>query len=747
MRVKAAGGAILACDIHTSFFYRLGLWSHRYRWLIIVFWAVVLAGSGALAPRVGSVLTSGFGEQDTEAHRGFALLEEEGILNQAVIILVFSHDTLTVEAPVYRTSAQTVLTAVSRYPGAASADSFFSTGNPNLVSPDGRTTFAVVGLNIPLDDVLDETPRIRATIPEVELDVWVTGGSAIFSDINEYTGRDLRRAEIITFPVVALALLLIFRTVVSVAAPITIGMMGLGITLAVIYLLGLVTSMSVFSMNTATLLGVGAAIDYSLLMVSRFREELEGRDVRDSVAVTVATAGRAILFSGITTALGLVGLLIFELSMLRSIGIGGIVVIGASVMVALTLVPALLSVLGRRIDALPILPASLYRSGRFWRTLAGWVIRRPLLIMVPVIVALLALGIPFLQVKLGIPWASVLPEEAESRQGWEKVSEELGEGALVPILVAARFEDEVVSPDSVAALHRYSQMARELPGVTRVESLVDVGPGWTLEQYQALYASPEARESPEVEAALREFGGGHVTMVSIYTDYEMNSDEARETVRQLRGYAGEGEFMVSGATASLMDAVDAMYDAFPWALALVTVSVYVVLMVLFRSVVIPLKALVMNGMSVFASYGALVFIFQQGRLEGVLNFTSTGFLEATIPILLFTILFGLSMDYEVFLLTRIKEIYDESGDNASSVALGLEKTGRIITSAALVLVLVAGSFTFGDIIIIKALGLGIALAICLDSTVVRALLAPALMKVLGDRNWWAPSPLRRVLPP
>ena len=595
------------------------------------------------------MLTSGFGEQDTEARQAFQILEEEGILNEAVIILVLSHDSLTYKTLSMRHAPRPFFPPLAGYPGVARVDSFFATGNTNLVSPDGRTTFAIAGLDIPLDDVLDEVPKIRDSIPDVELEVWVTGGSAIFSDINEYTGRDLRRAEIITFPVVSFCvLLLIFRTVVSVAAPIAIGAMGLGITLAVIYLLGLVTPMSVFAMNTATLLGVGAAIDYSLLMVSRYREELSDRGVEESVAVTVATAGRAILFSGITTALGLMGLLIFELSMLRSIGIGGMVVIAASVVVALTLVPALLSVIGRRIDALPILPERLYRNGRFWRTLASWVIRRPLLVMVPVIVVLLALGIPFLQVKLGIPWASVLPEEAESRQGWEKVSEEFGEGALVPILVAARFEEEVVNPDNVAALHRYSQMARELPGVTRVEGIVDVGPGWTVEQYQALYASAEARGSPELASALEEFGGGRVTMVSIYTVYEMNSEEARDTVRSLRAYEGEGEFLVSGATASLMDAVDAMYDAFPWALVLVTVSVYIVLAVLFRSVVIPLKALVMNGMSVFASYGALVFIFQQGHLEGLLNFTSTGFLEATIPILLFTILFGLSMDYEVF---------------------------------------------------------------------------------------------------
>ena len=705
----------------------------------------VLVGCAFLAPRVESVLTSGFGEQDTEAQRAFEILEEEGVLNQAIVIPVFSHDTLTVHDPAYEARAQTVLSALEQYPGVARIDSYFSSRNENLVSPDGRTTYALVGLDIPLDEVLDEVPKMRAVVPEVDLDVWLTGGSAIFSDINEYTGKDLRRAEFITFPLVALALLVIFRTVVSVAAPLAIGLLGLGITLTAIYLLGLVTSMSVFALNTATLLGVGAAIDYSLLMVSRFREELERHSVEESVALTVGMAGRAILFSGITTALGLAGLLIFELSMLRSIGIGGIVVIAASVAVALTLVPALLSVVGRRIDSLPILPARLYRGGNFWRTLAGRVTRRPLLVMLPVIVALLALGTPFLQVKLGVPWASVLPEEAESRQGWEKVSEELGEGALVPILIAARFEDDVTDPDNLVALHAYTRSARDLPGVTRVESLVDVEEGVTLEQYQSIYSNAEARASPEVRDVLDEFGGGNTTMVLIYTVYEMNSDEARDTVRRLRSYDGDGDYLVSGATASLMDAVEAMYDAFPWALALITVSVYLVLTFLFRSVVIPLKALVMNGMSVFASYGALVFIFQQGNLEGLLNFTSTGFLEATLPILLFTILFGLSMDYEVFLLTRIREIYDETGDNAQSVALGLEKTGRIITSAALVLVLVAGSFTFGDIIIIKALGLGIALAIFLDSTVVRALLVPSLMKVLGDLNWWAPAWMRGVL--
>ena len=735
--------------MENSLFYRFGRWVYRRRWAVIGVWVVVLVLSAILAPRVGSVLKSGFGEQSTEARKGLDLLEASEILSPTVLVIVFSSDDLLVESPGYRARVETALSGLAGFPGLEDVETVYGSGDGRLISEDGHTTVALAFFDVELDEALDMVPEVRDRIPPVGLDVWVTGAAAIFSDINQFTGEDLRRAEIITFPLVAVALLLIFGTVVSVAAPLAIGAFGLTFTLAAIYLLGLVTDMSVFSMNTATLLGVGAAIDYSLLMVSRFREELPSRSVEDSVCVTVATAGRAILFSAVTTVLGLTGLLIFELTMLRSIGIGGIVVISVSLMVALTLLPALLGIMGGRIDALPVMPKALYNRNMFWRALASWVMSHPLLVMVPLVVFLLALGTPFLNARLGIPWAGVLPIEAESRRGWDVAVEKFGEGELAPVLVAATSGRGVLAPESLGAIYDYSRAAASIEGVTRVESIVDLRPDITRDGYRLLYTDPSAPGTSEIADILEEFGGGETTMVRIYTTFDINSDQARGVVKDLRALApGEGvSFFVTGASASLMDAVDAMYSVFPWALALVMVSVYLVLMVLFRSVVVPLKAIVMNGMSIFASYGALVFIFQQGHFEGLLNFTSTGFLEATLPILLFMILFGLSMDYEVFLLVRIKEIYDATGDNTASVALGLERTGRIITSAALVLVLVSGSFAFGDIIIIKALGLGIAIAIFLDSTVVRALLVPALMRVLGDLNWWAPGFVKKVLPP
>ncbi|MEE9199805.1 MAG: MMPL family transporter [Dehalococcoidia bacterium] len=728
--------------------HRFGRWVYRHRWVVILLWLLLLVGSGILAPRVGSVLKGGFGEQNTEARRGLDLLEADVGLSPSVLVLVFSSDNLIVDSDRYRIQVESALAGLEDMPELDRIDTVYSTGNRRMVSDDGHTTYALVFVDIELNDSVDMIPDIRRRIRPGELDMWLTGASAIFSDINAVTEKDLQRAELITFPLVAIALLLIFGTLVSVAAPLAIGGIGLTITLAVIYLLGRVTDMSTFSLNTASLLGVGVAIDYSLLMVNRFREELQHRSVEESVGVTVATAGKAIVFSAATTVLGLAGLLTFELMMLRSIGLGGIVVILASMAVALTLLPAMLGVVGHHIDAAPILPARLLSRGLFWRRLASWVMAHPFLVIVPLIIFLLILGTPFLNGRLGLPWAGVLPPDVEARQGWDLAVRELGEGELTPILVAATSEEGVLTSRNLDTLYDFTRAVEGVDGVGRIESIVNLGPGITKEQYRLLYSGQSPSSIPELSDTLEELGGGRTTMLRIYSPFSINSEEAQRVVREVRAAAPDGEltFLITGASASLMDAVDAMYDDFPRALVLVIVSVYLVLLVLFRSVILPLKAIVMNGMSIFASYGALVFIFQQGHFEGLLNFTSSGFLEATLPILLFMILFGLSMDYEVFLLSRIKEIYDTTGDNTLSVALGLERTGKIITSAALVLVLVAGSFALGDIIIIKALGLGIAIAIFLDSTVVRALLVPALMRILGDLNWWAPRVLKKALP-
>jgi RND superfamily putative drug exporter len=525
------------------------------------------------------------------------------------------------------------------------------------------------------------------------------------------------------------------------------GVISVTSTLALVYLLAQVTDMSVFVLNIASFLGVGMAVDYSLLMVSRFREELAGRDTQDAVAVTCATAGKAIVFSAGTSVIGLSGLLFFEFMMLRSLGVGGIIVILFSMLMALSLVPALLAVLGQRIDALPVIPRRL-GAGRFWFRLSRWVMRHPVAVIVPVSTALLLLGAPFLGVKLGSPWASILPEDAESRRGWEVVAEEFGPGELTPIVVVSTSETGVLSEENLQAAYDFAERLLRDPRVDRVDSIVTVDPSITLDQYRRMYSSDTPRQPEDRKAALAlaelTSDSRDTSMMRVFSRHHPVSDETKSLVDDIRAAPPGGDLQSSltGVTPDLMDTVDRMYSDFPKVIIFVTITTYVALFWLFRSVVLPLKAVIMNAMSILASFGALVFVFQQGHFQSLLGFTSEGFVEASVPILLFSLLFGLSMDYEVFLLSRIKEDYEATGDTIGSIATGMERSGKVITSAALILILVASGFATGDILIVKALGFGIALAIFIDATIVRALLAPALMRLMSDLNWWAPSFLK-----
>ena len=730
--------------------YRLGTQMVRFKWLVIGLWAAAFAVAIVLAPRATSNLSGGFGRADTESRRALDLLEEKLGIQESAMILVFSHDELTADDPEYKRAVETTLAPLSTRPEVGEILTAYNSASPGLVSEDGRTSYAMITLKGTIDEALDNYSGVREGLQTpTGFQMWGTGGIAIFSDLNAVSEEDLQRAERISFPLVLVALALVFGTLVAAGLPVAMAGLSVTMTLALVFLLSQVTDMSIFVLNIASFLGIGMAVDYTLLIVNRFREELPHRSREEAVGVTMATAGRAILFSGLTSVVGLSGLLLFPYMVLRSMGIGGVSVILLSMLLAMTLVPAILGVVGPRINALSVVRVIPSPHG-VWSRLAWGVMRHPVLVAVPIMGGLLLLGTPFLDAKIGAPWASILPEGAESRRGWEVAERELGAGELSPMVIAARAPESVLARNAIAALYDYTRRLEAKPGVRRVESMVtlNAAPSLTLEQYLAIYSAPDLIWSPEVREELAELAAGDTTVISVFTDFAPVSDEAKAFVRELRAepIGGGLTTLVTGATADLMDANDTMYRYFPLVILYVVVTIYVVLLLLFRSVVLPLKAVLMNGMSIFASYGALVFIFQQGHFGSILGFTAHGSLETTVPIILFCILFGLSMDYEVFLLSRIKEIYDETGENTASVALGLERTGRIITSAAGILVLVAGAFVTSDVIVIKALGLGIAIAILLDATVVRALLVPTLMRIMGDWNWWAPRFLLRVLP-
>ena len=564
----------------------------------------------------------------------------------------------------------------------------------------------------------------------------------------------------ISLPLAALALLLVFGSVVAAGVPLVVGGTSVLVALGLIYLAASVTPMSIFVLNLATLLGLGLGVDYSLLLTSRFREELSKRPssdpgqarVDEAVRITIATAGRAVFFSGLTVLLGLLGLVLFEFMILRSVGIAGAIVVGLAVLAALTLLPALLTRFGRHLDRFAIRRvAARPGSEGPWARLARRVMERPVAVLIPTLALLLLLGSPFLHVRFNSPDASILPPNVPSRAAFDRLRDAFGEGEFAPIVIAIRTEGTATSPASLASLFDYSRRIAADPRVTRVDSLVDVDPRMTLAQYQLLYADPNGPRDRFTATVLASTTKADLTAFTITTPFGPNRDEGRALVRALRSPAGDlapparTAILIGGGAADVTDVVDGVAADFPRTALFIIVTTYLVLFALLRSVILPAKALLMNALSITASFGALVWIFQDGNLSALLGFQPIGFVETTQPVILFCVLFGLSMDYEVFLLSRMKEVWDTTGDNTEAVARGLERSGRIVTSAALIVVVVAGSFAFADIVLIKALGLGVAIAVALDATVVRALLVPATMRLLGRWNWWMPAALERFV--
>ena len=734
-------------------FYQFGKLTVRFRWPIILFWAIVLILTIPFALRAASSLKGGFGEADTESRRALDILRDDLGITESSMVVVFSSESLNARDPRYADEVQRILSPMAEMPEVVDITTFYNSTGSRMVSDDGYTTFSIVKLDREVDEAVDLVPELReklneAIAPDGALKAWATGGIPIFSDLNRASERDLRRGEAISLPLVLVALILIFGGLVAAGLPVTMGAISVSTALATLFLIAQITDVSIFALNIVSFLGLGVAVDYSLLIVTRFREELEENHADEAVARTIATSGKALLFSGITSVLGLSGLLMFKFMMLRSIGLGGMLVILISFSIATTLLPAILSVLGHRVNRLSLIRSRPRREGpRFWHHLASWVMRHPFRVSIPMIAFLVLLGVPFLGVNIGAPWATVLPPEADSRQGWDVLETEMGPGTLSPIVIVARSPNNILAPDNIGNIYDILQTLQDNPQVDRVESLVTLDASLGRAEYQALYSN-SGLWNAQVNRLVEELAREHTMVIRVFSHSPPMSNETKEIVRDIRStQVGDNlELLVTGVTADLEDSIDVMYQDFPFVVLYVMAATYIALFFLFRSVLLPLKAILLNGLSIFASYGALVYIFQQGHFQSILGFQPEGTIESTIPILLFSIIFGLSMDYEVFLLSRVKEIYDTTGDNALSVAQGLERTGKVITSAALVLVLVAASFSTGDIIVIKALGLGTAIAIFLDATVVRSLLVPALMLILGDWNWWCPAFLRRLVP-
>jgi len=634
--------------------------------------------------------------------------------NDADVVVLYRSATRTVGDPAYR---QAVTAALNRLPRAdvARVSTYWSTGSPRLVSADRHATYAVLQLT-GADDAArqDSYKAIKTELTPASLvasgvTARVGGTVPMEAAINSEVTANIAKAELFSMPVLLILLLVIFGSLAAAALPVAIGGIAILGSFAVLRLLTMATTVSVYSVNITTILGLGLGIDYGLFMVTRFREELHRQPtVERAVARTVATAGRTVAVSGITVALALTSLMLFPEDFLRSMGFGGVATVAVDMLAALTV---LLAVLGPRVNALRI-RRSVHRpvrdeSSGAWYRLAHSVMRRPAVYATVIVVGLLALGAPFLRISWGGTDARTLPAASTVRQ----VSEALD--SQFPVNSTAPVEALVTGARAPAQLTAYLHRIDAIPGVTgaRVTGIK-----------------------------------GNVARIDVGYQPAPVSAAARHVVTQIRDLAppAGAAVLVGGTTAGLVDELASLGATLPWMALLTGVSTFVLLFLAFGSVVLPLKAIVMNVLSLSATFGVVVWIFQWGHLSRLLQFTPTGSIDPTMPILMLAIIFGLSMDYEVFLLSRIRERYDQTGDNTAAVASGLQRTGGLITSLALLLIIVVGAFSASGITFIKLMGVGMIVALLVDATIIRVLLVPATMRLLGRANWWAPRPLRRL---
>ena len=750
-------------------FEALGRFSYRFRWFVIGLWVVLFGVSVAATPLLADVLQGGFNDPDAPAQQAGVLVQSEFAQGPTNLLIVFQSDEWQATDEAFQAAQQAALDALiaADIPHLQTIQTYASTGNPLLVSDDGRSSVAVLDFAASSQDVQKDVQRIRAALPDTGLSAYVTGEAAVHEDLTAFSFRDLRRVELYAIPLALLALVFVFGSLVSAALPVITGGLAVTVTLGGMYLLGRATSMSIFVMNTATLLGLAVAIDYALFMVSRFREELHrGATTQEAVVVTTARAGRSVFYSGMAVMVGVVGLAFFPSPGLRSLGIGGALVVFFSVAATLTFMPALMGVLGHRVNALSIIKLHAAHESRRWRRWADLVLKRPWLTIAITVVLIALVAAPAVTMKMQMSSSDTLPPAAESRQGLDILEDEFDRESLSPISVLLTWEgQEGIDMGRAASLFLYGQQIAQIPGVDSVLSPFTLGglgddPAALAEfwpQFQGLLNDPDGFEVPpegiavagqtisadqleQFKQLVRASVAPGAVLYRAVSGTAPDSAQSRGIVEQLlaTGAPAGYELHVAGETASGYDFFKELRDWFPWVIAWVVVTSFLVFVLLLRSLLLPLLAVAVNLLTIAMSYGLLVLLFQNGAFESLLRFTSTGGIDAIVPVVLLCVLFGITMDYAVFMLTRMQERWVRTGDNREAVTVGIVRTGRIILSAALLVVIVTGAFAFTSIAETKMLGLGIALAIIVDVVLIRMTLLPALMIYFGRANWWWP---------
>ena len=714
----------------------LGDLCYRLRKVILAVWIIVVVGLSFFAYQLPSILKgSGFVMEGSFADANAILREDFGIYESTLLFVFEQPDNLSdeqfgeaVTASVERLQAlplEALADTASPYPGEAIRV------DPEMLQ-DG-VAYASLSFDMLTVDMGDNIALVREAVAELQDDpipVGLTGAPIIEEDLNKASQEDLTRAEMIGLPVAMLVLLFAFGGLVAASLPLIIGLISVVSTLGVLYFFGLQMELSIFLLNVVVMLGLALGIDFALLFVNRFRQELKQHSVQESVRISVRTAGESIIFSGLCVFIGLAGMLFIQIDLFKIIALGGMTVVFFSILSALTLLPALLSLLGPRINRLMILKERPEKRSA-WLSFASFVMRRPVIMALAAFLILLASSIPIKDMVLRVPAADALPDGYESKVAYDLYEDTFRNSQVSEIVVLAETTDPATDPEALQELYALTERLAADPLVNEVESPFSLAGGLNADQISAMLADPAS--SAQLAPLFEQLTSGNRTLLQVELNSEPYAQATQDWVRDWDRVDEGVSLLVGGYAKFNQEIFDEISQKIVYTLLFILSATYLILFLAFRSVLIPLKAILMNALSLSATFGIIVWLFQ----NGMFGLTATD-IALFIPIFIFSIVFGLSTDYEVFLISRIQEIYRETGNNNEATLQGLALTSKIITSAAAIMIVITGAFAFTGVMPVKQLGVGIALAIFIDATIVRMILVPSMMKLMGRWNWWAP---------
>jgi putative drug exporter of the RND superfamily len=746
------GPALTGTSGGRSTFSRMGAFAVRRPWWVLAAWILVFLAMGPFLGKLTNRLSQGgFEVPGSQSFRVKQAIEND-FKGQFEFsdLLVFNSPTLMADDPQFKQAVGAVRDALAEAPGVGAVSDPY-TSPATSISKDRHTVTSFVGLTDDQNEALRHADDLNEAVEKASrgsgVRALLTGSAPFYAEFSEITTHDLERAEKVALPISLLILVLAFGSLVAAGMPLALALLSLAISFGVISIIAASTTVSIFAQNVASMIGIGVGIDYSLFILNRYREGLQdGMPVPEAVAHSIATSGKAVFVSGLTVVVALSGTQLVNLAAFKSMGFSAMIAVFFAAAAALTLLPALLGLVGTRINSLRLWGRGGTGDSRLWHRWATLVMRRPWVALVLSLGIILLLAAPALHLKLGSSGPDILPRESTPRIAFEISAKAFGAGQVSPAQILI-IDPRGVKAGGFADLYRLSREIAKDPEVARVDSIANLVPGAPVEQAQAALGTLEV--APIVDSLVN--ADGTETLVAVVTKHGPQSDTSSDFVDRLRkklpAITAPGVTAAVGGDPGLnVDINHEMTSKLIPVVGLVLVLSFMVLLFFLRSVLLPLKAILMNTASVVAAYGLMVFVFQDGHLERLLSFDGAGHIDSFLPLFLFCILFGLSMDYEVFLLARIREEYLRTGDNTEAVGWGLEHTARIITSAAAIMVTVFGAFAFGRMLPIKELGFGLACAVLLDATLIRIVLVPATMRLMGRWNWWLPGWLDRILP-